>query len=77
MTSAQIGEVVDALGGLLAVLTAADPAVKAEVYRQLGVRLTFDHRAQVVEAETQPQPTMGVLVVSEGSCTLTTRLALT
>ncbi len=53
-------------GGLLSVLRQADPADKAEVYRQLGLHLTYDHETQTVLAETRPAPTMCVVNVSEG-----------
>ncbi len=66
MTRHEIRALVDALGGLLSVLRSADPADKAEVYRQLGLRLTYDHETQTVLAESQPAPPVGVLVVSEG-----------
>ncbi|UED87621.1 hypothetical protein [Streptomyces profundus] len=66
MTRQEIRDLVDALGGLLDALRRADPADKAEVYRQLGLRLTYDHEKQEVLAESRPAPRVGVLVVSEG-----------
>ncbi|MFI9531697.1 hypothetical protein ACIG56_00515 [Nocardia fusca] len=36
------------------------------MYRQLGLKLTFDHTTQTVAAEVIPQPPVGVLVVSGG-----------
>ena len=65
MTREEIRAVVEAFGGLLAVLRDADPADKAEVYRQLGLRLTYDHEAQTVLAEARPAPLIGVVNVSE------------
>ena len=44
---------------------AADPATKAALYRELGLRLTYDSDQQVVEAETAP-PKPVRNVVSEG-----------
>jgi site-specific DNA recombinase len=41
MTRKQIASVVTALGDILAVLSDADPADKAEIYGQLGLRLTY------------------------------------
>jgi site-specific DNA recombinase len=64
MCKEQIRDAVDALGGLLKVLRRADPEDKAEVYRQLGLTLTYDHETQKVLAETQPAP-MCLMVVSE------------
>ena len=65
MSRDEIKALIDALGGLLAVLRDADPADKAEVYRQLGLRLTYDHQTHTVLAETRPAPSVGVVVVSE------------
>jgi len=66
MSRKEIGALVNALGGLLSVLQEADAADKAEVYRQLGLRLTYDHENRTVLAESRPAPTVGVVVVSEG-----------
>lgn len=66
MSREEIRTLVDTLGGLLRILRSADPADKAEVYRQLGLRLTFDHETKTVPAESRPAPPVGVLVVSEG-----------
>jgi site-specific DNA recombinase len=41
MSREEISSVVSALSDLLAVLQAADPADKAEIYTQLGLRLTY------------------------------------
>ncbi len=65
MSREEIRGLVDALGGLLSVLHRTDPADKAEGYRQLGLRLTYDHETQTVLAESRPTP-VGVLCVSEG-----------
>ncbi|MBM0206038.1 hypothetical protein JNW90_25725 [Micromonospora sp. STR1s_5] len=40
----------DALGDITAVLRDADPADKAEVYRQLGLRLNYQPETQTVRA---------------------------
>ncbi len=65
LSRTEIKNVIDALDGLLAILGRADPADKADVYRQLGLRLTYDHQTQTVLAESRPAPD-GVLIVSEG-----------
>lgn len=57
---------VDTLGGLLDALRHADPADKAEVYRELGIRLTYHHTEHTVLAETRPTSSVGVVSVSEG-----------
>jgi hypothetical protein len=57
---------VNTLGGLLNALRHADPADKAEVYRELGVRLTYHHTERTVLAETRPTSSVCVVSVSEG-----------
>jgi hypothetical protein len=66
MNRNEIRQLVDALGGLLTILRAADPGGKLEVYRELGLKLTYNHEIQQVTAETNPRPQVGVLVVSGG-----------
>ena len=51
MTREQITSVVTALGDILAVLADADPADKAEIYGQLGLRLTYQPGRRIVHAE--------------------------
>lgn len=41
MSRSQIADLVRALGDIVAVLRDVDPDDKAEVYRQLGLRLTY------------------------------------
>jgi site-specific DNA recombinase len=66
MSREEIRTLVDALGGLLSVLRRADPEDKGEVYRQLGLHLSYDHERQTVLAETRPAPSMCLMDVSEG-----------
>jgi site-specific DNA recombinase len=65
MTKDEIRALVDTLGGLLKILDEADPRNKLEVYRRLGLRLTYDHEKGNVLAETRPPPGMCVVSVSE------------
>jgi hypothetical protein len=51
MTSQQLNDLVNALGDIIATLAEADPTDKADVYRRLGLRLTYDPHAQTVRAE--------------------------
>ncbi|GAA1194361.1 recombinase family protein [Pseudonocardia alaniniphila] len=62
----EIGLLVEAFGGLLAVLRAADPASKTEVYRQLGLSVTYRHEDRTATATVCPRVPVGVMVVSEG-----------
>jgi hypothetical protein len=66
MSRDDIHALVDTLGGLLNALRHADPADKAEVYRDLGVRLTYNHTQHTVLAETRPTSSVCVVSVSEG-----------
>ncbi|ROS32182.1 recombinase family protein [Amycolatopsis thermoflava] len=66
MTAAEIRQLVDAMGGLLQVLRDADPGDKLEVYRQLGLKLTYNETTRMVVAESQPRPSVCAVVVSEG-----------
>ena len=50
----QLAALVNGLGNLLDVLAKAAPEDKAEVYRQLGLRLTYDPARRVVIAESDP-----------------------
>ncbi|MGC4755462.1 hypothetical protein [Micromonospora trifolii] len=50
MSRAEITTLVDALGDITAALRDADPADKAEVYRQLGLRLNYQRGTQTVRA---------------------------
>ena len=66
MSRDDIHTMVNTLGGLLNALRHADPADKAGVYRELGVRLTYDHAERTVLAETRPTSSVCVVFVSEG-----------
>jgi site-specific DNA recombinase len=44
----------DELGDIVTALAEADPAGKAEVYRQLGLRLTYQPETKTVRAEVDP-----------------------
>ena len=66
MSRDEIRAIVDTLSGLLDALRHADPADKAEVYRELGVCLTYNHTERTVLAETRPTSSVCVVFVSEG-----------
>jgi site-specific DNA recombinase len=51
MTEAEIKAIVDKLAEIARVLADADPDDKAEVFRQLGLKLTYQPSRQVAEAE--------------------------
>jgi len=53
MTRDQIASIVTMLADILAVLADADPADKAEIYSQLGLRLTYQPGQRIVRAEAR------------------------
>jgi site-specific DNA recombinase len=59
MTTEEIAHLVNALGNIVNVLREADPADKAEVYRHIGLSLTYQPEDRLIEAEARPN----------GSCT--------
>lgn len=56
MSKEEIRSLVEALGNIRAVLTDATPEDKAEVYRQLGLHLTYQPAKRLVRAETRFDP---------------------
>ncbi|GAB3852157.1 recombinase family protein [Dactylosporangium cerinum] len=52
MSRDEISDLVAGLADAIAILRRADPADKAEVYRQLGMRLTYDPETQTVDVQT-------------------------
>jgi len=59
MTAEELNTLVDAMAGIATILQRADPADKAEVYRQLGIKLTSKPGLRLIQAEASPS----------GSCT--------
>ena len=56
MSKSEIRTLVDALGNISTVLGNADPDDKAEVYRHLGTRLTYEPDNRLVRAEAGISP---------------------
>ena len=52
-TPEQISEMIDAFADAVAMLRQADPEDKAEVYRQLGLRLDYDPETETVAAQAR------------------------
>jgi site-specific DNA recombinase len=58
---------ITSLGSIRDVLADAEPQDKADVYQNLGLRLTYDPAKQLVRAEAQLDPhKLGIRSVSEG-----------
>ena len=66
MSRAEIRGLVTALGDIAAALRDADPADKAEVYHQLGLRLTYQPETQTVRASVDLSAHRGVMVCVRG-----------
>lgn len=54
MSRDEIRSLVESLGGLLSVLRRADPTDKHHVYRQLGLKLSYNDKTRMVVAEATP-----------------------
>ncbi|WP_143728126.1 hypothetical protein [Micromonospora cremea] len=67
MSRSQIADLVRALGDIATVLRNADPDDKAEVYRQLGLRLTYQTETQTVRAAVDLSAHRGVMVRVRGA----------
>ena len=66
MTIREVTDLVNSLGNLIDVLTEAAPEDKAEVYRRLGVRLTFHPDTQTAHAQLDLGMHRGEKVCVEG-----------
>ena len=53
MTEAEIKALVERYAGIATVLREADPDDKADVFRQLGLKLTYYPGSRLVQAETK------------------------
>jgi site-specific DNA recombinase len=63
MSKEEIAATVNAITGLMRVLEQSDPADKAEIYAQLGLRLTYHPGEKKVIVRAEPGRTC-----TEGSC---------
>ncbi|GAA2302159.1 hypothetical protein GCM10010149_59370 [Nonomuraea roseoviolacea subsp. roseoviolacea] len=66
MTREEIRAVITALGDLVRVIQEADPLDKAELYAQIGLRLTYRPQKRLVEAQVAPDLHVCKRFVSEG-----------
>ncbi|MFD2765875.1 hypothetical protein [Micromonospora eburnea] len=61
LNQTEIAAMVHALGNITTALGDADPADKAAIYEQLGLRLTYDPETQTVRAEANLSAHRGVM----------------
>jgi site-specific DNA recombinase len=67
LTRRQIGDLIEGITDMAAILIDADPAKAADAYDKLGLRLTYNPEARTVHAIANPQPgNIGNWYVSEG-----------
>ena len=57
LTAEQIRRLVLGLRDIVAVLADADPKLKAQVYAELGITITFEPGSRIVVAEARPAST--------------------
>lgn len=62
----QIADLLERLADLAQTVTDADPDDKAELYKELGLKMTYYPQKQYVEAQVIPDPHMCKWFVSEG-----------
>jgi site-specific DNA recombinase len=62
----EIADMIQRIGNLVEAATMADPDDKADLYRQLGLQMTYRPQKQLVEARLIPDPHMCKWFVSEG-----------
>jgi len=74
-TKEQIRALVLSLRDIVQVLATADPKLKAEVYAELGVSVTYDHERRLVSVEAGPPGPCTTERVGEGFTTISTRAA--
>ncbi|WP_325050218.1 recombinase family protein [Actinomadura craniellae] len=61
-----IADLLHQIGDLTAAIAGADPDDKADLYRQIGLKMTYYPQKQLVEARVIPDPHMCKWFVSEG-----------
>ena len=55
LTAEDVRDVIDSLGDLVSVLADVDPAAKAKVYADLGIRLVYRPHDRVLTVEAAPE----------------------
>lgn len=75
LTKDQIRALVLSRRDIVQVLATADPKLKAEVYAELGVDVTYDHELRLVSVAAGPPGPCTTERVGEGTCPRSTRRA--
>ncbi len=66
LTKNDVRELVSAATDIHTTLARAQPAARAEVYQQLGLKLVYQHEHALVRAEMEIDPAVGVMVCVRG-----------
>jgi hypothetical protein len=69
MTEEEIMNLVTELGGITQALKDADPADKAEIYRRIGLTLTYHRQEKQVAVEARPNSITYAGTYPRGDCT--------
>lgn len=77
LDSREIGELIERIGDLVTAVNQAEPDDKAELYRELGLKMVYRPQEQVVEARLVPDPHMCKWFVSEDGHIRLTQPAIT
>lgn len=70
LTAKQVRVIVDGLMNIAAVLTDADPGLKAQLYDELGITVRYDPAEHLVSVESRPRPGWGTVSVGGGIPTI-------
>jgi hypothetical protein len=71
-TRQQIRELVTELGDIAGALSDADPKLKAQVYEELGISVTYDPTGRVARTESRPATPWATVSVGGGTLTMST-----
>ena len=66
-TVLEIRQLVEQLGDIAGALANADPKLKAQVYDELGIRVTYDPTRRVARIESRPESPWATVRVGGGT----------
>jgi site-specific DNA recombinase len=67
LTKEQVRSLVTSLKDIAAMLATADPKLKAEVYSELAISVTYDHDRRVIRLESRPETPWARVSVGGGT----------
>ena len=72
VTKEQVRALVENLQDVTAAPADADPTLKAQLYEELGITVTYDPDRRVIRLQSRPAIAWGAVCVGGGSSTLST-----